>query len=176
MHGTSYGAAIALLAAAEIPEIGAVIADSAYADVRDLIATEVARRTHVPGTIADWVMRPGIETAAWMLYGLDLAAVAPERAVSRIAPRPVLLIHGAQDPVIPPEHARRLKHRAVNAGAELWMLDGLGHTEGAQFGACNLVPSPGRPAFLKRIVSFLDDALGSVRTATDDPRGLPLLQ
>lgn len=161
LHGTSYGAAMALLAAAEIPEIGAVIADSAYADIRDLIATEVGRRTHVPGFIADWLMRPGIEVAARLLYGLDLAAVAPDRAVSRITPRPVLLIHGAQDPVIPLDHATRLKNHAPAAAAELWILDGKGHTEGARSGRCNLVPSPDRAQFLERITSFLDGALGT---------------
>ena len=35
IHGTSYGAATALLSAAVIPEIGGVLADSAFADVRD---------------------------------------------------------------------------------------------------------------------------------------------
>jgi pimeloyl-ACP methyl ester carboxylesterase len=162
LHGTSYGAAMALLAAAEIPEVGAVIADSAYADIRDLIATEVGRRTRLPGWMAAWLMRPGIENAARLLFAMDLAALAPEAVVARIAPRPLLLIHGSQDPVIPPDHARRLKDHAVNAAAELWMLEGLRHTEGARMGPCNLVPLPGRREFLGRIVGFMDAALGSV--------------
>ena len=161
LHGTSYGAAMALLAAAEIPEIGTVVADSAFADARDLIATEVGRRTHVPGFLAGSLMRPGIEAAARVLFGLDLAALAPERVIARIAPRPLLLIHGSHDPVIPPDHARRLKDHAANAAAELWMLNGMGHTEGARSGPCNQVPSPGRREFLERVVSFMDAALGS---------------
>jgi hypothetical protein len=100
--------------------------------------------------MAAWLMRPGIETAARILYRLDLAAVAPELAITRIAPRPVLLVHGAQDAVIPPEHARRLKDRAANTPAELWMLDGKGHTEGARSDDGNLVPSPDRAQFLNR--------------------------
>jgi dipeptidyl aminopeptidase/acylaminoacyl peptidase len=42
LHGTSYGAAAALLAAAEIPQVGAIVADSAFADVRDLVSVQVA--------------------------------------------------------------------------------------------------------------------------------------
>lgn len=162
LHGTSYGAAMAIVAAAEIPQIGAVVADSAYADIRDLIATEVGRRTLVPGFIAHWLMRPGIETAARMLYGLDVAGLAPERALARIADRPVLLIHGSQDPVIPPGHATRLKQHAGEA-AQLWMLDSMRHTEGVRLGRCSDTPSPRREEFLERVVSFVDAALGGLQ-------------
>ena len=164
LHGTSYGAALSILAAAEIAEIGAVIADSAYADPRDLMASQVERRTRVPGFIAASLLRPGIEGAARLLYGLDLAALAPERVVARIAPRPVLFIHGELDSVVPQEHAKRLNDHAANAAAELWILDGMRHTAGARSGPCNRVPSPGRAAFLARIVSFFDAALSGTRS------------
>jgi fermentation-respiration switch protein FrsA (DUF1100 family) len=107
-------------------------------------------------------MRPGIEGAASMLYNLDLAALAPTRAVARMTTRPVLLIHGSLDPVIPVDHARRLKHHAANAKTELWILDGMGHAEGARSGPCHRASSPRRRDFLERIVSFMDAALGSV--------------
>jgi pimeloyl-ACP methyl ester carboxylesterase len=157
LHGTSYGAAMALIAAAEIPEVGAVIADSAFADARDLIAMEVGRRTHVPGTFAGSFLRPGIEGTARVLFGIDLGALAPERVVRRIAPRPLLIIHGERDPVIPPDHARRLAQHA-GGNAEVWILDEMGHTEGARSGPCNRVPSPGRQLFLDRVVAFMDVA------------------
>lgn len=174
LHGTSYGAAMAILAAADIRQVGAVVADSAYADIRDLMAAEVGHRTFVPGVIARWILRPGIQAAARMLHDLDLAVLAPERAIPRIADRPVLLIHGSEDPVIPPEHAARLKNRAPGASIELWMLDGKGHTEGVRSGPCNRVPSPGRHVVLERIVSFTDAALGSARVGDETatlPRG-----
>jgi fermentation-respiration switch protein FrsA (DUF1100 family) len=147
---------MALIAAAEIPEVGAVIADSAFADARDLIATEVGRRTRAPGALAGLVLRPGIETAARMLFGINLASLAPERVVQRIAPRPLLIIHGERDPVIPLDHARRLAQHASDA--EVWILDEMGHTEGARSGPCNQVPSPGRERFLDGVVAFMDVA------------------
>ena len=158
LYGTSYGAAMGLLAAAEIPEVGAVVADSAFADVRDLIASEVARRTPVPSVFAGAIMRPGIEGVARLFYGLDLAALAPERVIAAIAPRPLLLIHGDGDRIVPVGHATRLKDHA--AGAELWILEGQGHASGVRDGRCNLTVSPGRAAFLERVVSFVDEAIG----------------
>jgi pimeloyl-ACP methyl ester carboxylesterase len=158
LHGTSYGAAMAILAAAEIDQIGAVIADSAYADFRDVIAGEVGHRTLVPRFLAQWILRPGIQAAGWMLHDIDMARLAPQRAITRLENRPVLLIHGSQDPVIPPDHARRLKDHA-SGNVQLWMLEGKGHTEGARAGPCNRVPSPGRDMFLARVVSFTRAAL-----------------
>lgn len=48
IHGTSYGAAVALLAAPWIEEIGAVIADSSFATARDAVGAEITRRTGLP--------------------------------------------------------------------------------------------------------------------------------
>ncbi len=48
IHGTSYGAAGTLLTVSEIREIGAVIADSSFADVRDVISGEMQRETELP--------------------------------------------------------------------------------------------------------------------------------
>ncbi len=158
LHGTSYGAALALLAAAQIPAVGAVVADSSYADVRDLLAGEVARRVHVPGPIVGWSLKPGIIGMARLAFGIDLSAVAPESAVAHIAPRPLLLIHGGQDPQVPPDQARRLKDRA-GPTAELWMIDGARHAEGARLAPCYTEPSPHRRAFLARVVSFMNKAM-----------------
>lgn len=149
LHGTSYGAATALLAAAAIPEVGAVVADSAFADVRELMVAEIARRTDLPTQLASLLM-PGVAFVTQWLYALDFDTVAPERTVSSIAPRPVLFIHGSADAVIPVAHAYRLQAAAQNAAAELWILPGVGHTKGM---------SKMRETFLKRVVTFFDQSL-----------------
>lgn len=159
LHGTSYGAAMSLLAAAGIPEVGAIVADSAYADVRDLIAREVQARARIPELIAGTLLRPGIEWAAWLLYGLDTAALAPDSVVARIAPRPLLLIHGERDRLIPVDHAERLNRRAGQATTDLWTLPGLGHTDGVRMGRCHATPSPVREEFLDRVTSFFTESL-----------------
>ena len=130
VHGTSYGAAVALLAAAAIPEIGAVVADSAFADMREVMDREIKKRTGLP----TWLvrrLRPGLAVVANLLYGLDFDVIPPERAVPSIAPRSILFIHGREDRTIPVGHAYRLKAASENPTDELWLLPG-GHTEGVR--------------------------------------------
>jgi uncharacterized protein len=58
-----------------------------------------------------------------------------ERFVARIAPIPILFIHGTEDPVIPYSHSERLFALAGEPKA-LWTVPGGGHTEafGDRFG------------------------------------------
>ncbi len=161
IHGGSYGAATALLATAVIPELGAVVADSAFADIRDIMEQQIKERTGVPSQFAR-LLRPGITVLAWLLYSLDLDAIPPERAVPDIAPRPILFIHGEEDRTIPVEHAYRLKAASQNPAGELWILRGLGHTEGVRRhgkGCKHGEPSPMRAAYLKKVTAFFDHSL-----------------
>jgi fermentation-respiration switch protein FrsA (DUF1100 family) len=120
----SLGTAGALLATPDLPEVAAVVTDSALADARLLIDRELRLRTNLPP-----VFVPGIELVALPRYGIDLDAVAPEKAVARIAPRPILFIHGDADPRIPLEHSLRLYVAAGNPSDELWVVPGAGHVQ-----------------------------------------------
>jgi fermentation-respiration switch protein FrsA (DUF1100 family) len=51
---------------------------------------------------------------------------SPLEVVDEIAPRPLLLMHGTADPVIPFEHSERL-HAAAGEPSELWILEGARH-------------------------------------------------
>ena len=157
IHGTSYGAATALLAAADIQDIGAVIADSAWADVRDVIPGEIRREIGLPTAFGDALL-PGVSILARWLYSVDMSRSAPERAIRDISPRPVLLIHGTEDSVIPFEHAQRLK-AAASPDVELWALPGRGHTEGVRLGPDLVQASPTRDAFLSKVTEFFRGAL-----------------
>ena len=161
IQGGSYGAAVALLATAAIPEVGAVVAYSAFADVRDLMDAEIERKTEVPSRVTK-LFRPGIAFIARLLYSLDFDAIAPERAVPDIAPRPVLFIHGSEDERIPVEHSHRLMAASNNANAEKWILDGFEHggavrlpEEGCEWTEV----SPMREAFLSKVTAFFDRSL-----------------
>ena len=154
IHSGSYGAAAALLSTAAIPEVGAVVADSAFADVRDLMDAQIEDRTGIPAWVARFFLRPGNAFVAQVLYPLDLAEIPPERAVPAIAPRPILFIHGSDDPTIPVEHAYRLKAASKNPADELWILEGYGHTEGVQLGDEQVEVSPLREEYLRRVSEF----------------------
>ena len=120
----SLGTASALLAAPELPEVAAVVTDSAFADARLLIDSELQLRTGLPQ-----VFSPGMTLVGGRLFGIDLDAIPPEKAVARIAPRPILFIHGDADTRIPLEHSRRLLAAAHSRAAELWIVPGAGHVQ-----------------------------------------------
>ncbi len=62
--------------------------------------------------------------------GWSLIPVPPAEAAAKIAPVPLLIVHGEQDPYFPPEHARQL-YQAAQEPKELWILPALGHAESA---------------------------------------------
>jgi pimeloyl-ACP methyl ester carboxylesterase len=62
--------------------------------------------------------------------GWKLIPVPPAEAAAKIAPVPLLIVHGDQDHYFPPEHARQL-YMAACEPKELWLLPGMGHAESA---------------------------------------------
>ncbi len=161
LHGTSYGAATALLSAAVIREIGAVVADSAFADTRELMTVEIEKMTGVPAFLV-MSLQPGMSILSRLIYGLDLASITPLRAVPAIAPRPILFIHGGEDNVISPKHSRRLMDQSNNPGNELWIIPGLRHTEAVHTPGDGCGPSEFsamREVYLQRITSFFHRTL-----------------
>ncbi|MGW1724774.1 alpha/beta hydrolase [Streptomyces sp. NPDC002306] len=60
----------------------------------------------------------------------DPVPLSPVEAVPRIAPRPLLIVHGDQDGYFPVDHPRMLAAAAGDHG-ELWLEPGMGHAEHA---------------------------------------------
>ncbi|MER5359180.1 alpha/beta hydrolase [Streptomyces sp. NPDC002785] len=56
--------------------------------------------------------------------------LSPVEAAGLIAPAPLLIVHGDQDPYFPLDHPRMLAD-AAGDGAELWLERGMGHAENA---------------------------------------------
>jgi dipeptidyl aminopeptidase/acylaminoacyl peptidase len=139
VHGQSYGAATSINATARIPEVGALVADSGFFDMRELLSVEVEKRTGVGGAFI-----PGITLAADLFYDLTLDQIAPVNSIGDIAPRPIFLIHGTEDPRVPYHHAEKLRD-AAKGPVELWSLPGLKHTEG--------IPKLGK-TFSNRVIAF----------------------
>jgi pimeloyl-ACP methyl ester carboxylesterase len=142
--GFSLGAVSSLLAAAEDPDIDAVVSDSAFADLNDIIETEFARRTHAP----EFFLHP-ILFMIKIMYGVDFTAIRPIEAVPDIAPRPIFFIHGDTDDTIPADHAERLLEASGNPDNILWIVPG-GHTS-----AYHDYPVE----FIDRVTAFFDAAL-----------------
>ena len=71
------------------------------------------------------VMRTRISDAGW-----DPMPAAPVDLVGRIAPLPLLLVHGDRDTYFPLEHPQALAH-AAGEPCELWLERGFAHGETA---------------------------------------------
>jgi uncharacterized protein len=117
--GFSAGGVAAILSAAQEPEIQAVIAQGNYHNL-DL---EINNRLRAPLSL-DWQMRQGVLLAIWLQTGIFPANMNPARDLVKIAPRPVLLIHGEE------EADNNLAHEQYTAARhpkQLWIVQGTGH-------------------------------------------------
>jgi len=144
--GISMGAAAAILAAARHPAVAAVVADSPYADLADLMAHRL--RVDIP--LAP--LRP-FARASWRLGEL-LAAfrareVRPADWVGHIAPRPLLLIYGEHDSFVPP-HQREEMFQRAGEPKEMWIARGSDHA---------MARWDHPQEYLQRVLSFLRRAL-----------------
>lgn len=120
--GISMGGAIGLLTAAEDPRIRVVVSDSSYAWIGAMVARYQQLMYHLPVVPFGWLSALCLGAT----LRTPLSRLDPVRAIGRIAPRPVLLIHGDQDLTIPMPHARAL-YAAAQEPKELWVVPGAGH-------------------------------------------------
>jgi pimeloyl-ACP methyl ester carboxylesterase len=121
--GGSLGGAIVMLAAPDLPEVRALVTDSAFADMESLV--ERSRRAH-PWAAA--LVAPGIELAQRLLFGIR-HDVRPLDRVRSTPDRAFLFIHGREDATVPPDHAERLAAASPNPRTQLWLVPGAGHLE-----------------------------------------------
>ncbi len=151
MLGSSYGAATMLQAAPEMPEVGALVADSAFAEAWPVIAAEIPRQNRI---VAAMRIGPGIRTITQLLYRINLLKARPIAAVERIAGRPLLFIHGASDAYVPPANSERMFAASSHPRSELWLVPGADHAE-----TYRLAPEE----FIQRVAAFLEAQLGEAR-------------
>jgi fermentation-respiration switch protein FrsA (DUF1100 family) len=132
--GVSLGAGSAILAAADDPSIDAVVAESPFSSMQDYIQQLTEQnldRTRVgqlvPNAVwSTWWPSLVVGFTTWRIGVPDL--VAPIDVIGRIAPRPVLLIHGTADTAFVPAHSVRLFEQARAPHRDLWLAPGAVHT------------------------------------------------
>lgn len=120
--GLSMGAAAAILAAGETTAIAAVVADSSFATLRDIAARGLRLLYGIP----PFPFAPFVVWFGEFFTRTRIRLNRPVDAVAAIAPRPLFLIHGAGDQLVPPYDAVRL-YEAAGEPKELWLVDGAGH-------------------------------------------------
>jgi fermentation-respiration switch protein FrsA (DUF1100 family) len=124
--GVSMGAAAALMAAAESPDIVAVISDSSFLSLKHTVEHHWKLFFHLPSfPIADEVLY----LIAWRgdFHASDFDLV---KAVTRIGNRPILFVALQGDRRMPPSIARTLYDHAASPQKALIVLPGQRHGEG----------------------------------------------
>lgn len=144
----SMGAAVAIMATARSKDVEALVADSAFATHSSVVDFHFRRVFHLPSIIVAWMA----DNLLWWRAGYHFNQVEPLRDIAKIAPRPVLIIHGGKDSLVDPRDAPLL-YGAAQEPKEIWLLPNADHC-GAYF--------EDRVAYVKKIVNFFDLHLKNV--------------
>ena len=140
----SMGASAAILTAAHDPRIEALVLDSPFATMEGVIAANY-RRYRLPGGL----LLPVADLVNRLFYGYAFGQVRPVDAMGSLPPRPVLLLHGTKDRLIPYEHAQQLVGSGRPGEVELVAFEGADHCGGYFVD---------RPGYIARVNRFLDEA------------------
>ena len=142
LWGVSMGAVASLLAAADSPDVAAVISDSAFLSLADTVRHHWRLFIHLPSfPIAEEV----IYATGWR-GNFPPGALDSEAAVDRIGSRPILFVAVEGDRRMPPDNAQKLYARAKSPLKQLIILPGKRHGEGF---------NQSREAYEKAVQDFL---------------------
>jgi fermentation-respiration switch protein FrsA (DUF1100 family) len=120
--GFSMGATTSLLAAAEMPDIAGVVADSPFSQLKPYLKQNLSVWSRLPNFPFTWL----IITILPRLTGIDPNQVDALIAVQQIYPRPVLFIHSRDDAAIPFTHSEKM-WRMHQDRFEFWKTEKAGH-------------------------------------------------
>jgi fermentation-respiration switch protein FrsA (DUF1100 family) len=137
--GGSMGAATVILTAAKRSEIEAVVSDSAFPSLEDVL------RLNTPITI----MQPFVILIGKWSADVSLDQVRPVDEIAKISPRPVLIIDGWEGAAVAMNSPYRL-FDAAKEPKELWVEDGVPH-----LGMYGNNPQK----YEKRVTEFFDEYL-----------------
>jgi uncharacterized protein len=122
--GYSMGGAAVARAAHQYGIFERIVLDSTFSDFRNIAQRRILRYF---GPLQSFAWIQG-RFWAWFWTGADLAENCPASYAESLVNKPVLLIHGKADPLIPWMESVRMQ-RVLNMRPELWLVEGAGHAE-----------------------------------------------
>jgi dipeptidyl aminopeptidase/acylaminoacyl peptidase len=146
IHGFSAGGALSVMAGARYPELRAVVAEGGYHD----FTAELNNNTTYMG-IMGGLFRTGAHLAYRVNTGDDLSVLSPISVIAQIAPRPILLVYGTNEPSL---YGARLQQTAAGDNANLWEVPGATH-------GSYLADAP--EDYERIVIGFMDEAMGIER-------------
>lgn len=151
LYGISLGAVTALRAAAETPEVKAVVSDSAFLSFEDTTNHHVSLFLRLPAFPLANVTRYFIERRA----GFDGAQLSAVEAVKNLGSRPAMFIAGQSDKRMPPDIARRLYEASQSPKRDLLIVDAdQSNVHGHAYQAAPAL-------YVSRVDQFLKSAIGN---------------
>jgi alpha-beta hydrolase superfamily lysophospholipase len=154
--GHSAGAVSAILSGARNPDVDAIVAVAPFGSLDEVWHT--SRPTLVPRFILNWTL--------WVserARGFSRDTVRAINVVDRIAPRPLLVIHGTGDERITEDQVRRL-FSVAEEPKTLWLVNGVGHAE---------IRDPVLDQLAPDVIAFLDSALARPQAPVDPLARIP---
>lgn len=146
--GFSMGASTVLRHAGLVGGVDAVVSVSSpgqwyYRGTKPMRLVHFAVENKAGRLVARTMLKTRISNGKW-----DPMPLPPAEAAARIAPIPLLIVHGDQDHFLPVMHAQQL-YDAARDPKELWIVPGFGHAE-----------SGAGPALLDRIGTWIRHSVG----------------
>lgn len=154
LMGFSMGGAVALATAPHSPMVVGVISDSAFAELRSVLQQAASSRG-APKSLAPLVGWLVVLFASLRLRA-NLFSADPIHWVDKIAPRPLLIMHGAEDASIPVSEAQRL-FRAARQPKELWVVPNAAHRK---------IDQVTRGEYHRRMIDFFVRAFAPTNTTS----------
>jgi uncharacterized protein len=137
--GGSMGGATMIRAAAEFPQIEALVVDSSFASLND----EIDFLAPYP------LVNPMAKFFMGLSLNVDMEEISPVALIGMISPRPVYIIQGTGDVVAPPESAIEL-YEAAHEPRYLWTEEDVVHLG-------MYLDNPSK--YKRRVVGFFDQNL-----------------
>jgi hypothetical protein len=126
--------------------VRAVVAEGGYHD----FAEELDDNSTPMGVIGG-LFRLGAQVGYRITTGDDMSVLSPISAIPQIAPRPILLVYGTNEPSL---YGARLQQAAAGDNATLWEVPGAIH-------GSYLADAP--EDYERIVIGFMDDAIGVER-------------
>lgn len=143
--GVSLGGSVTILAAAKDKRIAAIVDDSGFSAASNVIATSFQKFLGIPAFPFAPVT---IQFAEWRT-GASVNQVRPVNVIGSISPRPIFIIHGTADTLVPPKNSEQ-NFAAAKQPKEIWWVPGAEHA-----GARTLDPAE----YELRVIQFFHQSL-----------------
>ena len=143
--GVSLGGSVTILAAAQDPRIQAVVNDSGFSDASNVVSTSFQKFVHIPA----FPFAPvAVRIAEWRT-GSNMNDVRPVAVIGKISPRPIFIIHGLDDTLVPPSNSERNLAAAGEPKSD-WWVPGAEHVR-----SMDVAPAE----YVGRVVQFFTQSL-----------------